>query len=169
MAESRILGALVATLPINEGLRPQVVQRLLKHGSLTLCQEGQGLYALGSPAKQAYVVAWGKVEIRESDGQVYYARRGDLVGTEASEEGGTYASDARVLTKSVLLAIRSDDFRTYFLKYQPVAAWVLRKIGEHFRRETGLGGDDLDELDPEVWMENLTRETKEADGVKAKA
>jgi hypothetical protein len=70
MTESKLLGALVATLPINEGLRPQVVQRLLKHGSISLCQEGQPLYASGSPARQVFVVVWGKAEIRDSEGRV---------------------------------------------------------------------------------------------------
>jgi signal-transduction protein with cAMP-binding, CBS, and nucleotidyltransferase domain len=162
MAESKLLGALVATLPINEGLRPQVVQRLLKHGSISLCQEGQALYAVGTPARQVFVVVWGKAEIRDAEGRVFYARRGDLLGTEAAEENGIYRADVTVLTKSVLLSIRSDDFKTYFLKYQPVAAWVLRKIGEQFRKESGMGGNELDELDPAQWMAELEEEKRKA-------
>jgi CRP-like cAMP-binding protein len=42
-----------------------VVQRLLKHGSLSLCQENQKLYTAGESAKQVYVVVWGKIEIGE--------------------------------------------------------------------------------------------------------
>ena len=163
MAESKLLGALVATLPVNEGLRPQVVQRLLKHGSLALCQEGQVLYPAGSPARQVFMVVWGKVEVREADGKVSYARRGDLLGMEAAEKGMAYKSSAKVLVKSVLLAIRGDDFNTYFLKYQPVAAWVLTKIGEKFRKESGMGGDDLDPLDPEQWLAELAEEKKKAE------
>jgi len=163
MAESKLLGALVATLPVNEGLRPQVVQRLLKHGSLALCQEGQVLFASGTPAQQVFVVVWGKVEIQGPDGHSYFARRGDLLGMEATEDPGTYKSHAKVLTKSVLLAIRGDDFNTYFLKYQPVAAWVLTKIGERFRKESGVGGDDLDPLDPEIWLAELEAEKKRAE------
>ncbi len=162
MAESKLLGALVATLPIHEGLRPQVVQRLLKHGSVALCQEGQVLYAAGSPARKVYVVVWGKAEIHETDGRVFYARRGDLLGTEAAEENGIYRADARLATKSVLLSIRGDDFKAYFLKYQPVAAWVLRKIGERFRKESGMEGEGLDELDPAQWMAELEADKRRA-------
>lgn len=162
MPDSRLLGALVATLPVNEGLRPQVVQRLLKHGSLSLCQEGQKLYSAGESAKQVYVVVWGKIEIGEKEGQPIYARRGDLIGTEASEEGSVYRADAKVCVKSVLLSIRSEDFKTYFLKYQPVAAWVLKKMGEYFRRETGMGEEGEDNLDPEVWLAELEEEKKKA-------
>jgi signal-transduction protein with cAMP-binding, CBS, and nucleotidyltransferase domain len=162
MAESKLLGALVATLPIHEGLRPQVVQRLLKHGRVSLCQEGQVLYAAGSPARQVYVVVWGKAEIREKDGQVFYARRGDLLGTEAAEENGVYRADVKISAKSVLLTIRADDFKAYFLKYQPVAAWVLRKIGEQFRKESGMGGEGLDELDPALWLAELEEDKRRA-------
>jgi signal-transduction protein with cAMP-binding, CBS, and nucleotidyltransferase domain len=162
MPDSKLLGALVATLPVNEGLRPQVVQRLLKHGSLALCQEGQKLYEAGQPAQQVYVVVWGKIDIGEKEGQPTYARRGDLIGTEASEDGSVYRADAKVCVKSVLLAIRAEDFKTYFLKYQPVAAWVLKKMGEYFRRETGMGGDGEDNLDPETWLAELEEEKKKA-------
>lgn len=162
MPDSKLLGALVATLPVNEGLRPQVVQRLLKHGSLSLCQENQKLYTAGEAAKQVYVVVWGKIEIGEKEGQYIYARRGDLIGTEASEEGSVYRVDAKVRAKSVLLSIRAEDFKTYFLKYQPVAAWVLKKMGEYFRRETGMGGEGEDNLDPEAWLAELEEEKKKA-------
>jgi CRP-like cAMP-binding protein len=162
MPDSRLLGALVATLPVNEGLRPQVVQRLLKHGSLSLCQEGQKLFEAGEVARQVYVVVWGKIEIGEKDGAPTYARRGDLIGTESTEEAGVYRFSAKVCVKSVLLSIRAEDFKTYFLKYQPVAAWVLKKMGESFRRETGMGGEDEDNLDPEVWLAELEEEKKKA-------
>lgn len=162
MADSKLLGALVATLPVNEGLRPQVVQRLLKHGSLMLCQEGQKLFEAGEAARQVYVVVWGKIEMGEKDGTLTYARRGDLLGTEASEDGGVYRFSAKVGVKSVLLSIRSEDFKTYFLKYQPVAAWVLKKMGESFRRETGMGGEADDTLDPEAWLAELQEEKKKA-------
>ena len=162
MAESKLLGALVATLPVNEGLRPQVVQRLLRHGSLALCQEGQKLYTTGQVARQVYLVVWGKIGMKDKDGTSLYARRGDLIGTETSEDGGVYRFDAQVVVKSVLLTIRAEDFKKYFLKYQPVAAWVLRKMGESFRRESGLGGEDEDNLDPEVWLADLQEEKKKA-------
>ncbi|GEM_PF-2375943 len=162
MPDPKLLGALVATLPVNEGLRPQVVQRLLRHGSLALCQEGQRLFAAGEAAKQVYVVVWGKIELGGGEGGATFARRGDLIGMEATEEAGVYHATAMVRVKSVLLSIRAEDFKTYFLKYQPVAAWVLKKMGESFRRETGMGGEDEDNLDPEVWMAELEEAKRKA-------
>jgi len=160
VVDNQMMKALVATLPVHKGLRPQAVQRILKHGSLTFSQEGQSLYVKGAPARLAYVVAWGKVELKGEREKTHFARRGDFIGIEAAEPKGTYQETARVAVKSVLLAIRSEDFKHYFLKYQPVAAFVLKKIGRNFRKETGMGGEDPDDLDPEAWYKALGKKPK---------
>jgi hypothetical protein len=47
-----------------------------------------------------------------------------------------------------------------------VAAWVLKKMGEYFRRETGMGGEGEDNLDPEAWLAELEEEKKKGFGIR---
>ncbi len=127
-----------------EGFSPEQL-RLLAFGAESLrIRAGRDLYAEGTAADCAYVVASGEIELyREADGRRTPAGRvgpGALLGELALIAGGTRPTSAVAVHDSEVIRLGRSLFRRILEEYPELAAALHRRIA-------GELGDLVDRLE----------------------
>jgi signal transduction histidine kinase len=135
--------ALSSSVSMFAGIEPEAIMQFLRETSVHRLKRGDMLIENGTPARAAYLVVEGEIEVTAINGDipvlVGVRQRGDLVGEMALLTNSRRNASLRARTDACLLAIESDLLNSWLLE-QPSATLNILKVSVSRTKsaETGM-------------------------------